>query len=88
MRKSDSGIASGSFNDGTTGLEEALFFGVLDDEERSAVLHTTSGVLELRLAENIAAGLLGELLQANERGVANCCRKQIRLDWIMMSLWQ
>lgn len=38
MRKTDTSVSSCTFDNGTTGLQETLAFGILDDEEGSAVL--------------------------------------------------
>ena len=45
--------------------------GVLDDEERGAVLHGLAGVHELGLAEDGAAGLLGGALELDEGRAAD-----------------
>ena len=41
------------------------------DPERGAILHRLAGIEELRLAENLAAGLLGSAPEADERRVSD-----------------
>src|SRR3546814_455760 len=64
----------------TLSLHDALpisLLGVLDDGPGGAVLHRAAGVLELRLAEDLAAGLLRQLAQADEGGVADRADKTV-----------
>jgi hypothetical protein len=68
----DARVSRGAFDDGAAGLEQACFLGVLDDEERRAVFDGAAWVLELGFAEDVAAGLFGELLQADEGRFADC----------------
>jgi hypothetical protein len=45
---------------------------VFDDEERGAVFDAAAGVLEFGFAQHVAARFFGELLQPDERRLANC----------------
>jgi hypothetical protein len=78
VRESNSRVASCAFDHGAAGSYEALTFGILDDEKRSAVLDGASRVLKLGFSEDIAASFFGQFLQADERCLANCCRGS---DW-------
>lgn len=82
MRKSNTSVASCAFDNSATGMQETEAFGILDDEERSAILDGTTGVLEFSLAEDIAARFFGELLEADERGFANRCGESARHSWL------
>ncbi len=55
-RDADAGVASGTFDHRTAGFDQALGERVPDDEERGAVLYRLTGIHELGLAENLAAG--------------------------------
>jgi hypothetical protein len=45
---------------------------MLDDEEGRAVFDTAARVLEFGFAEDVAAGLFGELFELYEWGFADC----------------
>ncbi len=70
-RKADAGIAGGAFDDRSAGLQRAFRYGILDDEERGAVLHRLARVHEFGLAKNGAAGQFRGLAQFDQRRVAN-----------------
>jgi hypothetical protein len=72
VREPDARVAGGAFDDGPAGLDQALLFGMLDDEEGGAVFDTAARVLEFGFAEDIAAGLFGELFESYEGGFADC----------------
>lgn len=72
MCEANSSVSSCAFDDGTTWLQQALTFGILNNEEGGAVLDGTSRILELCFSEDIATGLFGELLETDERSLANC----------------
>jgi hypothetical protein len=65
-------VSRGAFDDGAAWLQQAGFFGVLDDEESRAVFYAAARVLEFGFAEDGAAGFFGEFLQADEGGFADC----------------
>ena len=71
-RKTDPGIARGSFQDQAAGLQIAALLGFEDHLASRAVLHRLAGIHELGLAENGAAGLFGGPLQFDQRSVADC----------------
>jgi len=71
--EANTSVSSGAFDDSTARLQEALALGVFDDEEGGAILDRATGVLEFGLSEDIAAGLFGEALEADEGGFSDCC---------------
>jgi len=81
MRQTDAGVARCAFDNGTAGLDKAQPFGMLDDEESGAILDGATGVLEFGFAEDVAAGFFRELLEADERRLANGCVESARGDW-------
>jgi hypothetical protein len=77
VRESNTCVSSCAFDDGSAGVQETELLGILDDEERSAVLDGTTGVLEFSFAEDVAAGFFGEFLEADQRGFSNCCGESV-----------
>jgi hypothetical protein len=73
--ETNTGVSSCAFDDGTARLQETLALGVFDDEEGGAVLDGATRVLELGLSKNIAAGLFGEALEADEGSFADRCNE-------------
>lgn len=73
MCEANTSVSSGAFDDSTARLQKALALGVFDDEEGGAVLDRATGVLEFGLSEDIAAGLFGEALEADEGGFSDRC---------------
>lgn len=73
MGQSNSGVSSRALDNCSTRTEKSLFLRILDDVERGSVLDTSTGVLEFSLAQDIAAGLLREALQADQWGISNGC---------------
>ena len=71
QRQADAGIAGGALDDHAAGLDQALLLGIADDEQPGAVLHRLARIEEFRLAVDLAAGLLGRPVEANERRVAD-----------------
>lgn len=71
MRKSNTSVPCCSFDDSTAWLQQALFLGMLNNEERSAVLDATTRVLEFGFSEDIAAGVFGEFLEADQRSLSD-----------------
>src|SRR3546814_239914 len=71
------GVAGGALDDDAAGPQRATLLGILDDRPGGAVLHRATGILELGLAEDLAAGLLGQLAQADEGGVADSADKTV-----------
>ncbi len=69
--EADACVAGRAFDDGAAGLEEAALFGVFDDVEGCAVLDGAAGVHEFGFAEDFAAGLGGEVVEADEGRVAD-----------------
>lgn len=60
-----------SLDDGASRLQQPLFLSIFDKPEGGTVLDTAAGILELGFAQDIAAGLLGETLEADEWRLAN-----------------
>ncbi len=77
MGEADSGVAGGALDDRASRLDEAALFGVLDDVEGSAVLDASSWFHELGLAEHLAAGLGADLVETDERRVADGTDKAV-----------
>jgi hypothetical protein len=77
QRQADSSVAGGALDDESAGLEPTGFLGVFDDSPSRPVLHGLAGVQELRLTKDLAAGLFGCAMQANERGPANGSNKAV-----------
>jgi hypothetical protein len=68
----NAGVASCAFDDGSAGVQETEALCIFDDEEGGAVFDGAAGVLEFGFAEDVAAGFLGEALEAYERSFADC----------------
>jgi hypothetical protein len=79
-RQADAGIAGGRFHHEPTRLEIAALLGFEDHPFAGTILHRLSGIHELGLAENGAAGRIGSLLQLDERRVAD------RFDDVMIDV--
>lgn len=73
--ETNSGISCGPLHNCTARLQKTPLLRILDDEQRSPVLDTTSGVLKFSFTEDVAARLIGESLEANKRSVTNCLRE-------------
>ena len=78
-READAGIARRPLDNGPARPQLALGDGVLDDEQRGAILHRLARIHELGLAEDGAAGQLRGLFQLDQGGVADR-GNDIRLD--------
>jgi hypothetical protein len=75
--ESDTRVTGGALDHRAAGAEQAPFFGVADYVERGAVFDGAAGVGELGFAEDFAAGLLGEVVQADEGCVADGCGRML-----------
>src|SRR5262249_13343874 len=71
VREADAGVARSALDHGAAGFQCAALLGVADDPERGAILHRAAGIQELRLAEDLAAGLAAHALEADERRIAD-----------------
>src|SRR6185295_9307394 len=69
--EADARVAGRAFDDGAARLELAAFLGRLDDAARGAILDRAARIHELGLAEDLAAGLITQRAEADERGVAD-----------------
>ena len=69
--QADTGIACSAFDDTPTGLQFARCLCGANDAQCGAIFYRASRVEEFGFAENGAAGLLRDLLQVQQRGVAN-----------------
>src|SRR5579863_2131458 len=77
MSEADARVPRGALHHGASRLEHATPLGVLNDVKRRAVLHRTARVHELGFAENLAAGLLAERREPDERRVADAADKTL-----------
>lgn len=73
MSQTNASIPRCTFDNRAAGLDEAQPFGILDDEEGGAILDGAAGVLKFSFAEDITARFFGELLEADERSLADGC---------------
>ena len=71
QREADAGVAGGAFHDHAARPQRALAHGVLDDEQRRAILDRLARVHELGLAENRAAGRFRGALEPDQRRIAD-----------------
>ena len=71
QREADPGVARRSFDDRSPGLQRAARLGIVDDEQRRAILHAGAGIGEFTLAKNIAPRGLAWPLEPDERSVAD-----------------
>jgi hypothetical protein len=71
MREADAGIARGALDDGAARPQQAAARHRARCRERRAVLDRLAGVEELRLAPDLAAGGIGNPVEADQRGVAD-----------------
>ena len=65
------GIAGRRLDDGAARTQQALPLSVLDHGEADAVFHAAARVQLLELGENGGAEPLGDLVQPDQRGVAD-----------------
>ena len=75
QRQADAGIAGRALDDHAAGPQQALLLGVGDDRQRRAVLDAAAGIQELALAQDLAAGRLGDPASG---APAACCRPDRR----------
>jgi hypothetical protein len=75
--ESDARVAGGALHHRAAGPEQPALFGVADYVERGAVFDGAAGLGELGFAEDFAAGLLGEVVQADEGCVADGCGRML-----------
>ena len=71
QRQPDPGIAGGALDDRAAGPQQPLLLGVEDDRQRRPVLDRAARIQELALAQDLAAGGVGHLVQAHQRRVAD-----------------
>src|SRR5262249_48609706 len=64
--EADARVAGGALHHGAARPKRAALYRVLDDEERSPILHGLARVHELRLAKDGAARLLGGAFELDE----------------------
>jgi hypothetical protein len=75
--ESDARVAGCALDHRATGAEQPTLLGVADYVERRAVFDGAAGVGELGFAEDFAAGLLGEVVEADQGGVADGWRRRL-----------
>lgn len=73
VRQANARVAGSALDDGAARLQEASLFGILDDVESGPVLDGAAGVHELGLAQDLAAGLFRQTVEADQRRVSNGC---------------
>jgi hypothetical protein len=66
-----SGIAGGALDDRAARRERAARLGILDDRERSTVLHAGAGIGEFAFAEDVAARFGTGAGKPDERRIAD-----------------
>ncbi len=71
MRKPDAGVAGGALDHGAAGAQFAALDRAFHDGARGAILDRAARIHELRLAEDLAAGLVTQALKTDERRVAD-----------------
>ena len=71
MRESDARVARGTFDHGASGFQAATALRIEHDRARGPILDRAAWIHELRLAIDLAAGLLAHVAQPNERGIAH-----------------
>src|SRR5207248_6297918 len=71
VSEADAGIARGALDHRASRWERTLALGLQNDRARGAVLDRAAGIHELRLAEDLTAGLLAHPLEQNEGRVAD-----------------
>ena len=71
VREADAGVARRALDQRAAGLEQPLALEVFEDAAGGAVLDRAAGVQELGLAEDLAAGLVAEPAQTDQRRVAD-----------------
>src|SRR6185437_698755 len=71
QREANPGISGGALDDDPARLQQPAFLGILDDEQRRAVLYRPAGIEELGLAEDRAARHLRRAPQLYQRRVAD-----------------
>ena len=77
QRQADPGIAGGALDDDAARPQQTALLGVLDDKKRGTVLDRASGVQELGLAEDRAAGLFRSVARLDQRGVADAADEPV-----------
>ena len=77
MREADARVAGGALHDGAAWLQRAASFRVLNDVEGRTVLDGASGIQELSLAQNLAARIAAQTVEADQRCIAHCASEAI-----------
>ncbi|EFY98819.2 hypothetical protein MAA_05958 [Metarhizium robertsii ARSEF 23] len=73
VREPDARVAGGALDHGAPRAQEPALLGVLDHVQGCAVLDRAPRVHELGLAQDLAARLFGEPVEADEGGVSDGC---------------
>ena len=76
-RERDARVAAGGLDDRAAGLELAGRLGGVDDRDADAVLDRVGRVVELELADDGRGGSVGDLVDADQRGVADERRRVV-----------
>src|ERR1700683_2126209 len=71
MRQANAGVARGALHHRAAGLELSAPFGIEHDRARGTILDRAARIHEFRLAEDLAAGLIAEATQSDQRRVAH-----------------
>src|SRR5690606_3512529 len=76
-REPNAGIASRAFDNNPAGFQQPSLFRIANNIERCPVLHRLTGIEELSLAVNCAAGQFGSLLQMDQWRIADCVEHRL-----------
>ncbi len=71
MRETDAGVAGRALDHAATGTQFAALFRIGNDGARRPVLDRAAGIHELSLGEDLAAGLLADSAQPDQRRIAD-----------------
>lgn len=71
MGEADTGVPCGALDDSATRLQKTESFRVFYDKKGSAILDGAAWVLKLGFSKDIAACFFGQLLETDERRLAN-----------------
>src|SRR5262249_3437983 len=80
--QADPGVSGCALDNGCAGFENAAFLSVLDDPQRSAILHRSARVHELCFAQDFASSDFGKVSQAQKRRATDVAIYSTITRWI------